>query len=423
MNACFNKISEQLRNLSPEDLTTVKGLQNEFATELATLRGRVDILEARTVKLEANQFSTTKLSGLVALAVTSGGFSSDRIVDATGAEIADKNPNATVLYRVSLNFDTSFSGTDLLKVRLEAGSDRADDNAAGFLERSFGSVIDFSFRSPPDDMWSISQLSYTFTPFKNFAVTLAPSFDIAAFVDRNLYANASAINFSTNALTNNYILFPLTPGATAMIDWNPGNGPFKVRAAYLATDAANPSSRNQSFIGPATPLAILLYPGGGGNRGFFGATHQGVVELEYSPSRAFAARLQYSSGNVFDRRFEVFGFNFELAVSEHLAIFGRYAYGSYNNTAFGDINPNYWMAGIVFPDLFMSHALAGIAAGQPFIENGLGNATQTNIEAFYNFPISNNIRLTPLVQVITNPANQSSNGTIVTGTLRTVFSF
>jgi len=38
-------------------------LQEEFAAELATLRGRVDALEATTAELEANQFSTTKLTG------------------------------------------------------------------------------------------------------------------------------------------------------------------------------------------------------------------------------------------------------------------------------------------------------------------------------------------------------------------------
>ncbi|RUT09885.1 hypothetical protein DSM106972_003800 [Dulcicalothrix desertica PCC 7102] len=81
------------------------------------------------------------------------------------------------------------------------------------------------------------------------------------------------------------------------------------------------------------------------------------------------------------------------------------------------------MAGIAFPDLFKEGALAGIAIGQPFIENAVGNATQTNFEAFYNLPVSDNIRITPLIQVITNPANQEDNGTIFTGTLRTVFSF
>jgi carbohydrate-selective porin OprB len=45
------------------------------------------------------------------------------------------------------------------------------------------------------------------------------------------------------------------------------------------------------------------------------------------------------------------------------------------------------------------------------------------IEAFYNFPFSDRLRVTPLIQVITNPANQEANGTIITGTLRTVFLF
>jgi porin len=81
------------------------------------------------------------------------------------------------------------------------------------------------------------------------------------------------------------------------------------------------------------------------------------------------------------------------------------------------------MAGVAFPDLLKQGALAGIAVGQPFIEGNIGNATQTNFEAFYNLPINDNIRVTPLIQVITNAANQDTNGTIMTGTVRIVFSF
>ena len=119
----------------------------------------------------------------------------------------------------------------------------------------------------------------------------------------------------------------------------------------------------------------------------------------------------------------MFGANFELALTRRLGIFGRYGYGSYNDTAFKDIEPNYWMAGVSLRNLFLPGAVAGIAAGQPFIESTVGNATQTNFEAFYNFPLSENFAITPLVQVITHPANQADNNTIVTGTVRTVFSF
>ena len=69
LNACLDKVSELIRagtgNLATkDDLAALQRLQEEFAAELATLRGRVDALEARTSELEANQFSTTtKLTG------------------------------------------------------------------------------------------------------------------------------------------------------------------------------------------------------------------------------------------------------------------------------------------------------------------------------------------------------------------------
>ncbi|MGL5877868.1 MAG: carbohydrate porin, partial [Xenococcaceae cyanobacterium] len=106
-----------------------------------------------------------------------------------------------------------------------------------------------------------------------------------------------------------------------------------------------------------------------------------------------------------------------------LGVFGRYGYGSYDDTIFGDLEPSYWMVGISLRNLLLPGAVAGIAAGQPFVENAVGDATQTNFEAYYNFPLNENLAIAPLVQAIANPSNQADNGTIITGTLRTVFSF
>ena len=428
LNAALERMNELIRTgladrVSREDLVTLQRLQAEFATELATLRGRVDALEARTAEVEANQFSTTtKLSGQVIMAVNAGGFEGDRIIDPIGREIANKDPNATVLYRAALDFNTSFTGTDLLKIRIDTGSNGANDNAAGVLEPTFGSVLDFSIKPPRDNEFGIGRLYYTFTAFKDFTVSLGPAIVPTDYVDRNSYANLSFRDFSTQALVNNYVLFPINGQSSgAFVEWNPGRGAFMVRTLYVAADAANPS--NQGIVRGLSPITRILYPTGGGERGLFGDFYQGTLELEYSPSKTFALRLQYSSGQVFDNPFDAFGVNAELALSQQLAIFGRYGYGSYEDTAFGDLNPNYWMAGVAFRDLLKPGALAGIAAGQPFIESAVGNATQTNFEAFYNFPLSKNIQITPVVQVIANPANQEVNGTIVTGTLRTVFSF
>jgi ubiquinone biosynthesis protein UbiJ len=64
LNACLDQVTKLIGSstaniVTQEDLAVLQRLQEEFAAELASLRGRVDALEARTSELEANQFSTT----------------------------------------------------------------------------------------------------------------------------------------------------------------------------------------------------------------------------------------------------------------------------------------------------------------------------------------------------------------------------
>lgn len=409
-----------------EDLVSLQRLQKEFAAELATLQTRVDNLEANTATLAENQFSTTtKLTGQAIVAVTGGGFSGERIIAPTGVEIANEDPNSTFIYRASLNFNTSFRGTDLLQIRLTAGSDGSDDNVAGLLEPNFGSVLDFSVPGRNNQI-GIGRLYYTFIPAKDFTLTLGSALLATDYVDLNTYANNSAQDFSTQALINNFVLLPTPAGAGAVIEWNPDGGSFTLRTVYVAGNASNVSSQNNAespgFIG-GTLAPQLIFPTNEDEGGLFGSPYQGLVEAEYSLDNVFALRLQYSRGAIFGSRFNVFGANFELPLSPQVAFFGRYGYGMYDDSSVGDLRPQYWMAGISFRDLFVTGAVAGIAGGQPLIERTVGSNTQTNIETFYNLPLNDNIRITPLVQVIFNPGNQGSNGTIVTGTLRTVFSF
>ena len=431
LSVVLERVNELIRTgvanqVSRNDLVTLQRLQAEFAAELATLQNRVDTLEVSAATLEANQFSTTtKLTGQAIFAVTGGGFSGERIIAPTGVEIANTNPNSTFIYRTSLNFNTSFQGTDLLQIRLTAGSDGSDDNAAGLLEPNFGSVLDFSVPGRNNKI-GLGRLFYTFTPAEDFMLTLGSAILATDYVDLNSYANDSVLDFSTQALINNFVLLPTPAGAGAVIDWNPGEGPFTLRAVYVAGNAENPVGANnataQGFIGgPSAPQ--LIFPTNEDEGGLFGDPYQGLIEAEYSLDKVFAFRLQYSHGTIFGSRFDVFGANFELSLSQQLAAFGRYGYGIYDDSSVGDLRPQYWMAGISFRDLFVTGALAGIAAGQPLIEGGVGSATQTNFEAFYNLPLNDNIRITPLVQVILDSGNQGSNGTIVTGTLRTVLSF
>jgi hypothetical protein len=182
LNACLNRVSELIASstadlVKKEDLDALKRLQEEFAAELAELRGRVDALGVRVATLEKQQFSTTaKLNAEVILAPSffannNGILDSyqQRTVDAAGAlfgtgrtdarnafltnrslvtattgaiggrtfalvgtpgaavgtfalPVAARPPKDNVILgdRVRLNIDASFSGTDRLRVTLQA---------------------------------------------------------------------------------------------------------------------------------------------------------------------------------------------------------------------------------------------------------------------------------------------------------------
>lgn len=116
LNACLSRINELIATatsdlVTKEDLTSLQRLQEEFASELATLRGRVDSLEARTAELEANQFSTTTK------------LSAEAIFVITNAFQGSVNGDNTVFQdRVRLVFQTSFTGKDSLYTRLSTGN-------------------------------------------------------------------------------------------------------------------------------------------------------------------------------------------------------------------------------------------------------------------------------------------------------------
>jgi porin len=427
LNTCLERINEQISaidGVTQADRQTIQRLQTDFATELATLKGRVDRLDTATATLEKQQFSpTTKLTGQAIFAVNAGGFSGDRIIAPRGAIVTAEQPSATSLYRLSLDLNTSFSGKDLLKLRLVSGSPGIGDNAAGYLEPNLGSVLDFAI--PGRQQISLARAYYTFSPLPNMSVTLGPQMVAPDFIDKNRYANVSFRDFSTSALVNNFILLPRPGGAGAAIDWKPNQGPFSLRGVYIASSGAASLPENQQFLGGGRTQDVRLFPaaGGGAKGGLFGDPYTGIVELEYAPSKALSLRLQYSGGELLGSNFKVFGVNADLALTRQVGLFARYGRGSYPDTIFGDIKPQYWSAGLGFQDLFQKGDVAGIGVAQPFILSAIGDATQTNFEAFYNIPVSPKIRITPIVQVISNAGNQRTNGAIVTGTLRAVFAF
>ena len=112
LNACLDRVTE----ITDE----IQRLQQDFAKELAILKGRVDGLEKKVGKLEAQQFSTTtKLQGDTYWAIGGVGFGGN-----SGANQYNRATYGGMVfnYDLRLNFNTSFTGKDLLYTRLRAGN-------------------------------------------------------------------------------------------------------------------------------------------------------------------------------------------------------------------------------------------------------------------------------------------------------------
>ena len=127
LNACLQKVELLIGTqggdqVTREDLATLFRLQEEFNNQLAALGGRTDNLEVRIDELEDNQFSTTtKLDGEVIFAPFDT-FGDRAQFDGVGNQFGSGDDDETETAfggRVRLNFNTSFSGEDRLRVRLQ----------------------------------------------------------------------------------------------------------------------------------------------------------------------------------------------------------------------------------------------------------------------------------------------------------------
>jgi hypothetical protein len=451
LNACMDVVSD--RFATKEDLATLRKLQEEFAKELAALKGRVNGLEARTAKLEATQFSTTtKLQGTAIMSIQAGSLGTQadpvrRTLNPNFQIVPDLQPrdvNPTVISAVILSLNTSFNGTDLLQTSLAMGNNGLDTIGAAGLgltpelrSRTPDGTTPGPYFNPSQYYWSdftnqvtLYRLAYTFKPFKNVTITAGPKFYPSDIIDFNSFANAPASDFGSYFFLNNPLIVPYAlnyaGGAGAAVQWNPGGGPFTVKGLYLAS-GANLAARNTANGG---------FGDIGG--GFGGDPRQGSVELQYANTfgekNNFAVRLQYTNSLTYNVAANAIGLNTEVTLGR-LGIFGRVGYAwintpsnfggttDFNPIPFSDVFPantvldnNFraltFMGGVAYKDLLVPGSLLAVAAGAPFMTlgqrdccgNTINDRDQVNLEALYRFPVNDNI-------------------TIYQGVLRTTFTF
>ncbi|MEG4938706.1 iron uptake porin [Microcoleus sp. F4-D5] len=443
LNACLDKVSELIqggsRNLATrEDLASVQRLQEEFAAELATLRGRVDVLEARASELEANQFSTTtKLNGEVIFALTgiAGGE------DAEGRE-ADKT--TAFGSRVRLNFDTSFSGEDLLRTRLQ--------------------VLNLGSFSTNNTKTAEGELRFNAGPFGEASNTvgldaLLYQFPLGKSTTVILEANAGAADDFTNTV-NPY--FDGDGGSGALSNFGTRN------PIYYLTGGSGIALRHQ--FGEKLELSLGYLAGNAANptrgNGLFNGSYGGLAQLTFKPNDNMALGLTYvnsynfvtgtgSNASNFPVRLGSFGLDSDSNLPVSSNSYGaqaswrlnrRFAIGGwagYTNQRIlsnlatptgsvqrGDQKIWNWAVTLAFPDLLKEGNVAGILVGmEPRVTSSTNRTlpedkdTSLHVEGFYQFKLSDNISVTPGVIWLTAPDHNKDNSDLVIGVIRTTFTF
>ncbi|PLZ05958.1 iron uptake porin [Fischerella thermalis] len=434
LNACLDRVNELIATataelVTKEDLATLQRLQEEFSAELATLRGRVDALEARTAELEANQFSTT--TKLVGEAIFNlGAPFGDERANGTGTDIDD---NITFSDRVRLSLNSSFTGSDQLQIRLQAG------NVPNFGSATGTNMARLSFDNNTGNDVEIDKINYAFN--LSDAIRVKVDANNGEFWEN--IPNFSEFASSGRGAISRYGRFsPIyrqgSGGAGITVSFRPKGSAFNAAIGYLAGGsnnvASDPASGAGLFDGNFAALAqVGFQPTGAFNVGLtYARSYQnnvGGVNL-FSSTGSSNARQPF--GNVRTSA-NHYGAQVNFKPSSKLTVGGWVGFSNAEARSGANRGDNadifYWMANVAFKDFGKEGNLLGLQFGQPpkVTDNDIGaredDDTSYHLEALYRYQLTDNISITPGFLAIFNPEHNDNNDTVYVGTLRTTFTF
>jgi Carbohydrate-selective porin, OprB family/S-layer homology domain len=448
LNACLDRVNELIATatadlVKKEDLATLQRLQEEFSAELATLRGRVDALEARTAELESNQFSTTtKLVGEAIFAL------SDVFGDRAG------NSNNTVFQdRVRLDLQSSFTGRDVLHTRLAAGNAREFNNLSTSVANGIPSaegLQTFNINGGQNNEVNLDWLAYyvPIGPAQLYVAATGGLHSDYAATNNPYFEDYDGGNGALSTFASRNPIYNIGGGAGAALNipfGKPGGilKPSSITVGYLGSEANNPSLGNGVFNGNYAALGQVNFSLGdrvalaatyvhgyhgagsalfdqGGSRGANSAVVGTSQANTLGINRNNAAALPSASSS------DSYGLSAAFRPSDKLSVSGYVSY--HDVTGFGsndDFEAWSYGGGIALPDFGKKGNVLGIFGGsEPYALRANASEQPYHIEGFYKYRLSDNISITPGVMYLTNLGQQSGgNNEAWIGTLRTTFNF
>jgi hypothetical protein len=436
LNSCLQQIERLIaaegkegggQQVAPEDLETLERLVQEFQAELATLGTRVDNIEARTETLEENQFSTTtKLNGEVIFAL-SDIFGGEDVVTPDGEE-SEVDGNTVFQDRVRLNFDTSFTGEDLLRTRLEA------ENVQDF--ESLGDITregQLGFDGNNENDIEIDELYYRF-PIGNAAEITVAGADTEVDDLVSTVLNPALASSGNGAVSRFGRFNPIyrigAQGAGASFTFGP-EAPISLSGGYLAGDPSDP----------------------GRDSGVGNGSYSAFGQVTFKPSERFqiagtyvhsySEGFNYNAGSI-GSQVEVeendgtvpvvgnsYGVEASFGLTDNIILSGWGGYTDAIVLGRGDATVWNYAGTLAIQDFGTEGSTLAFVVGQePKLteaESTLGldedEDTGLHVEGLYKWQVTDNISVTPGVIWLTAPGHNDDNDDVFVGTVRTTFSF
>jgi Carbohydrate-selective porin, OprB family len=438
--------------VSQQDLDRLRGLVDSYRTELEGIDGRLRAVDAKAAKAGSGFSATTKLAGEVIIGVSGYGGAS---TDPAKASAGDKGN--TLSDRVRLNFDTSFTGKDRLRTRLQAGNAISFNSNTGTPAGTTTgtNMTRFGFEGGSNNNTAVSLLQYSFPlndSTKVIAETTGSEFNENMYTFNPLLAAAGTGSISRFGRFNP--IYRQSGDGAGLTVSNKISDNIELSLGYAipgqSTTAATPGLNSGLFNGSNAAIAQLAFRPSDGLS--LGATYA----RSYSTSGAGIAGSTGSSGSVLRSTNMIAGVgadspfgtsaNASRTSANHYSLQASYKLGTaavlsgwygwteatLETATGGSASTNNWAATLAFPDFGNKGNVLGFVVGQQPKLNTLtvGNtagvvdsATSLHLEALYKMKLSDNVDITPGILFITNPENNAANATEYVGTIRTTFRF
>ncbi len=428
--------------VSQQDLDQIKQLIQSFQGELKGVDARLTSLDGKVAALKDQSFSTTtKLVGEVIFAVTglAGGP-------------ANASRNTIFSDRVRLNFRSSFTGKDLLLVRLQSRNSNSFSGAPSGNAGGVGGPINMTklgFEGSEENATTLHRLQYQLPLASTTKVFIEA---VGSEINDNYYTfNPELQAAGTGSFTRFGRFAPIyrlnNEGAGIGVDhkFSPNLG---LVLSYAVPRVAIPG------VAGTPPETVSNVSGEGG---LFNGANVMFSQLTVKPGDDVSVGLAYAhsynyagtgvsgangsnfANNPFNsgavlvptsaNHYTVLG-SINLSKNLIFSAWGGLTQAKRETAAGGTADIWNYAATLAAKDFGSKGSTLGLVVGmQPKLTSNTAIAARVNpdtglhLEAFYKYKVSDNLYITPGLLMLTNPEHNAANPTEYLGTIRTTFNF